>query len=75
MHPRIDFAALARRVLASGYTTKALGLRIGLSQPAVSRLANGRTRSVSAEAAVELIHVAGGSITLPPDEGQPGVTA
>lgn len=64
MQKRIDFAALARQVLRDT-TTRQLGIRIGLSQPSVSRLASGKTTSISADAAVELIYVAGGHIHVP----------
>lgn len=62
----IDFQQLAKLVLATGLTTKELGLRIGLSQPAISRLATGKTKGLSGTAAVRLIELAGGQIALPP---------
>jgi hypothetical protein len=65
MRPSIDFAALAKRVLKQGHTTYTLGRELGLSQPAVSRLASGRTRSISADAAIGLIYLAGGAVLLP----------
>jgi plasmid maintenance system antidote protein VapI len=72
MQKRIDFSALARRLLASGYSTYALARELGVSQAAVSRMATGRTRAVSADAAVGLIYLAGGSVTLPSDPAAPG---
>jgi hypothetical protein len=63
----INYSALARRLLANGYTTYALGREVGLSQPAISRLANGRTKAISADAGVALIRLAGGSVTVPPE--------
>lgn len=84
MHKSIDFAALARGLLRSGgYTTKTLGEAIGLSQPAVSRLASGKTGEIGAQAGVRLIElVAGkgwrriwpeladaeGALAIPPEE-------
>lgn len=65
MHPRIDFSALARHALEMGFTTRGLGLRIGLSQPAVSRLTTGRTREIGAHAALGLIRLVGGRVELP----------
>lgn len=65
MLQRIDYAALAKRVLATGYTTRRLGSEIGLSQPSVSRLANGRTKAISADAGIALIYLVGGHVHLP----------
>lgn len=62
MHKSIDFAALARGLLRSGdYTTKTLGEAIGLSQPAVSRLASGKTGEIGAKAGVRLIELVAGN--------------
>jgi transcriptional regulator with XRE-family HTH domain len=68
MPQRIDFAALAARLLQRGYTTRALASQIGLSQPAVSRLATRRTKTLGADAAVALIRLAGGTVEVPPDQ-------
>ena len=65
MQERIDFARLARQLMARGHTTKNLGAQIGLSQPSVSRLATGKTTSISADVAVQLIYAAGGRIEVP----------
>jgi len=65
MHDVIDFAALTKALLAGGHTTKSLGALLGTSQPSVSRLANGKVRSVSAAVAVRLIVLAGGEVKLP----------
>ena len=65
MQQRIDLQALAKRLLANGYTTRTLAAAIGLSQPSVSRLASGVTRDIDAQAALRLIQIAGGSISLP----------
>jgi transcriptional regulator with XRE-family HTH domain len=65
MLQRIDFGLLARRVLATGYTTASLGRAIGLSQPSVWRLANGKTGTVSADVAMQLIQLAGGRVEIP----------
>lgn len=61
----INFSTLAKRALAAGLTTAELGRQIGLSQPGVSRLATGKTKSVSAEVGLRLIAVVGGSVRLP----------
>jgi plasmid maintenance system antidote protein VapI len=61
----IDLAALAKRLLAGGYTTKGLGEAIGLSQPAAWRLASGKTKDVSASVALRLIELAGGRVEMP----------
>lgn len=66
MHESIDFAAVARTLLAGAYTTKSLGDAIGLSQPAVSRLARGKTRDVSALVGLRLIELGGGKVVAPP---------
>ena len=63
----INYQQLAKALLQTGLTTAELGRRIGLSQPAVSRLAAGITREVSAEVGVKLIVLAGGQVRLPPD--------
>ncbi len=63
----INYQQLAKSLLQTGLTTAELGRRIGLSQPAVSRLAAGITREVSAEVGVKLIVLAGGQVQLPPD--------
>ena len=65
MRQRIDLQAIARRLLAAGYTTRTLGEAIGLSQPSVSRLATGVTRDIDAQAALRLIELAGGKISVP----------
>lgn len=66
MLQRIDCPELVRRLLAKGYTTKALGDEIGLSQPSVSRLARGCIKSTSADVMEKLIHLVGGEIRVPP---------
>ena len=70
----IDFTSLARRALGAGMTTAELGRQIGLSQPSVSRLATGKTKSVSADVGMRLIALVGGSVNVPVPTGQ-GVTA
>jgi polygalacturonase len=62
MPESINFSTLAKRALAEGLTTAELGRQIGLSQPAVSRLATGKTKSVAADVAIRLINVVGGSV-------------
>jgi transcriptional regulator with XRE-family HTH domain len=57
MPESINFSTLAKRALAEGLTTAELGRQIGLSQPAVSRLATGKTKSVAADVAIRLINV------------------
>lgn len=61
----VDYSALVRRLLASGRTTVALAAELGVSQPAVSRLASGKQRALHADAALRLIEIAGGSVVLP----------
>lgn len=68
----IDYQQLARRLLAGGYTTVTLARALGVSQPTVSRLATGKHRSLAAHAALKLIVLAGGSVTLP-EAGGDGV--
>lgn len=68
MQQRINYADLAKRLLARGYTTKRLGAAIGLSQPSVSRLANGRTSGISADAGIALICLVGGHVHVPVEE-------
>lgn len=65
MPESINFSTLAKRALAEGLTTAELGRQIGLSQPAVSRLATGKTKSVAADVAIRLINVVGGSVHVP----------
>ena len=65
MPESIDFPSLARRALGAGLTTAQLGRQIGLSQPGVSRLATGKTKNVSADVAMRLIAVVGGSVNVP----------
>ena len=60
----INFSTLARKAL-DGRTTAEVGRLIGLSQPSVSRLANGRTADVAASVGVRLIELVGGRIELP----------
>jgi transcriptional regulator with XRE-family HTH domain len=67
MLQRIDYAKLTRSLLARGYTTKSLGVELGLSQPSVSRLANGLVESVSADVAFRLIKLVGGQVLIPPE--------
>lgn len=67
-----DYGALTRGLLGRGYTTRELGLAVGLSQPSVSRLATGRTKAISADVALRLIRLVGGQILLPdPPKGDP----
>jgi len=70
MLQRIDYAGMAKALLLRGYTTKALGVELGVSQPAVSRLANGKVTSVSADVALRLIELSGGSVRLPAVDAQ-----
>lgn len=49
------------------YTTKSLAAAIGVSQPAVSRLATGKTASLRFEPAVRLIRLAGWTVRMPED--------
>lgn len=66
MLQRIDYAALARRLLRGrARTTRSLAAELGLSQAAVSRLANGKTGVVSADVGVALIRMAGGTVQVP----------
>ena len=72
MRPRIDFPALARCCVSQrGFTTKSLAEAIGVSQPAASRLAAGKSKSVGADAAIRLIELAGGKVCIP-DIAAPG---
>jgi plasmid maintenance system antidote protein VapI len=65
----VDYRALALRLLrAGGYTTVTLAKEIGLSQAAVSRLSTGKQSTVTADAALRLIRLAGGTVELPADE-------
>jgi predicted XRE-type DNA-binding protein len=76
MPQNINYAQITRRLLAAGYTTKRLGVAVGLPQPSISRLANGKTHSVSADVGVALIRLAGGTVVLPEliaAEGAPAV--
>lgn len=68
MQQRIDFSELAKRLLAGGYTTKRLADEVGLSQPSISRIANGHTKSISADTGIALICLAGGHVHVPPTE-------
>jgi plasmid maintenance system antidote protein VapI len=61
----VDFPALVRQLLASGHTTVRLAAELGVSQPAISRLATGKQRSLGANAALRLIELAGGRVQLP----------
>lgn len=73
MPQSINFSNLAKRALADGLTTSELGRQIGLSQPGVSRLATGKTKSVSADVAMRLIVLVGGSVHVPtPETVEPG---
>jgi predicted XRE-type DNA-binding protein len=66
MHASIDLSRVAKHLLATaGYTTKSLGAAVGLSQPSMSRLASGKTRDVSADVALRLIRLAGGTVHMP----------
>lgn len=71
MHLGIDYAALARRMLADGETTASMGKLLGISQSAASRLATdksgaGRRGAISAITAERLIRAVGGRIEIPP---------
>lgn len=68
-----DYGAWVRLLIGRGHTTKDIGQRIGLTQPSVSRIACGRTRSIGADAAFRLLELAGGQITLPPAVRPDGV--
>lgn len=65
MHERIDLRGLANIAAAGGLTSRQIAVRIGLSQPQVWRLINGRARDMSAHAFSRLVRLAGGSIHLP----------
>lgn len=72
MHQDIDFPRLAAWLVKSGrFTTASLGREIGLSQPAVSRLATGKTSDIGAAAALRLIRVAGGRVEVPEFDARP----
>lgn len=57
--------AWARHLLAAGRTTKQLAGELGCSQPAVSRIATGKTAMLRPEATLRLIVLAGGRVELP----------
>lgn len=61
----IDYPALVRGLLAAGHSTVRLAAEVGVSQPAISRLANGKQQSLGADAALRLIELAGGRVELP----------
>lgn len=67
MLERIDYSALARRLIAQGHTTGSIARAIGVTQPSVSRVSSGKTKALSADAAIRLIRMAGGVVTLPDD--------
>lgn len=66
MHESIDLAVLANHLLKERkYTTRSLAHALGISQPSASRLASGRTKSVSADVAIRLIRLCGGAVRMP----------
>lgn len=66
MRERINLSAIARDLLSRGvFTTKSLGLAIGLSQASVSRLCTGKTESINSDSAFRLVELAGGRIEPP----------
>ena len=67
----VDFAHLARVLLRGGHTTASLAKAVGLSQPSISRLTSGRTKTLNADAAIRLIELAGGRVSLPADQAKP----
>jgi transcriptional regulator with XRE-family HTH domain len=71
MLQRIDYPRLAAVLLARGYTTASLARELGMTQPSVSRLARGLTRSVRGDVALKLITLAGGSVVAPAVEPAP----
>lgn len=72
MRQSIDLSAVARVLLRRpGVTTRTLAGQLGVSQPSVSRLAAGKTGSVSAQTAFKLIEIAGGQVALPPGFFEP----
>lgn len=66
MHESITIPDLVKRLLAAGETTKSLALRLGVSQPTVSRIATGETRDTSWNLGVRIWQAAGGGLTPPP---------
>lgn len=70
----INSQSLVSRLLRAGYSTYTLGQAVGLSQPAVSRLARGVNKTTGSDVFVRLIVLAGGEIRLPvqpaPDEAK-----
>lgn len=66
MQQSIDLAGLANHLLKEqGHTTRSLARELGISQPSASRLASGRTKSVSADVAMRLIRLCGGAVEVP----------
>lgn len=65
MHESITIPELVKQLLAAGETTKSLALRLGVSQPTVSRIATGETRDTSWLLGVRIWQAAGGQLVLP----------
>jgi len=61
----VNFSALVRHLLSDGHTTVSLASEIGVSQPAVSRLASGKQQTLNADSALRLIRLAGGRVEVP----------
>ena len=61
----INSQSLVCRLLKAGYSTYSLAQAVGLSQPAVSRLARGVNKTTSSDVFGRLIALAGGEIHLP----------
>ncbi len=73
MHKGINLSEIARDLLDRRlYTTKSLADAIGLSQPSVSRLANGKTKEIGAYPALRLIELAGGNVSPPAEAAAAG---
>ena len=61
----VDYRAMAVALLQSGHNTVTLARELGLSQASVSRLSSGKQSTLTADAALRLIRLAGGTIELP----------
>lgn len=59
------------QLLKAGHTTRSIADAIGVTQPSVSRLATGTTSTLNADAAIRLIQLAGGVVSIPEAEVQP----
>jgi transcriptional regulator with XRE-family HTH domain len=65
MHESITIPGLVKQLLSAGETTKSLAVKLGVSQPTVSRLATGETRDTSWGIGVRIWLAAGGQLTPP----------